>query len=370
MEKKEIDDLIIVRFLSGTVTTEEAESLIQHLEEDGNNRLSYFVVKRIWLESINKSKNKRLVDNSWERLKLRMEESENEVSSARDKNIKFSWRKLAVAASISILVATSAFFGFQNYRTSQFGAREHQINAPLGSRSNIVLPDGSTVWLNSGSKLTYGYNFGKKEREVSLVGEAFFDVKYQNNTSFIVNTSDLRIKVLGTKFNIKSYPDEKIIETTLIKGKVEVKLITTDKSIAPLIMAPNQKLIYTKKDGSTSLDPIKNLKEPASKEDIQEIKTRNIQIVNIIDPQEESSWKDGRLIIKSETLGSLARKLERYYNVHISFQNDSIKNFKYSGTLDEVTIEEVLRALESTSPIRFEINKNQVILAISKIKKY
>jgi ferric-dicitrate binding protein FerR (iron transport regulator) len=366
MEKKEIDDLIIVRFLSGTATAEEAEYLIQHLEEDGNNRLSYFVAKRIWLESINKSKNKGLVDNSWERLKLRMEESGNEVISAKDKNIKFSWRKLAVAASISFLVATSAFLGFQNYRTSQFEAREHQIIAPLGSRSNVVLPDGSIVWLNSGSNLTYGYNFGKKERKVSLVGEAFFDIKYQNNTSFIVNTSDLRIRVLGTKFNIKSYPEEKMIETTLIKGKVEVLPITYDKSIAPVIMAPNQKLIYTKKDGSTNLDPIKNLPEPTGKEDLQEIKIRNIQIVNVIDPQEESSWKDGRLIMKSEPLGTLARKLERYYNVHISFQNDSIKNFKYSGTLNEVTIEEVLRALEKTSPIRFEINKNHVILTISK----
>jgi len=369
MEKKEIDESIIVRFLSGTTTAEEAEKLIKYLEEDENNRLNYFVAKRIWLESINKSENKELADNSWERLKLRMEESGNEVSPARDKNIKFSWRKLAVAASISILVATSAFLGFQNYRTSQFEAREHQIIAPLGSRSNVVLPDGSTVWLNSGSKLTYGYNFGKRAREVSLVGEAFFDIKYRNNTSFIVNTSDLKIRVLGTKFNVKSYPEENMIETTLINGKVEVIPITNDKSTAPLILTPNQKLIYTKKDGSTKLDPAKNLKEPAGREDLQEIKTRNIQIVNVTHPQEESSWKDGRLVIKSEPLGTLAQKLERYYNVHISFQNDSIKKFKYSGTLNEVTIEEVLRALEKTSPIRFEINKNHVTLRISKNEK-
>jgi ferric-dicitrate binding protein FerR (iron transport regulator) len=368
VEKRGINDLIIVKFLSGTATAEEAESIIQYLREDRNNRLSYFVAKRIWLESTNKSEDKEIVNNSWERLKLRMEESGNEISSSRDKNLRFSWRKLAVAASISILVATSAILGFQNYRTSKFKANANQINAPLGSRSHIVLPDGSTVWLNSGSKLTYGSNFGIEEREVHLVGEAFFDITHRNNTSFTVNASDLRIRVLGTEFNIKSYPDEKIIETTLVKGKIEVKSIHDDKSTKSIILAPNQKLIYTKKDGSTALDPIKYKTESASKKDVQGVKTRNFQIVKNINPQEDSSWKDGRLIITSESLESLARKLERYYNVNISFQDESVKKFKYSGTLDQVTIEEVLRALESTSPIRFEIYKSQVILALSKIE--
>ena len=194
------------------------------------------------------------------------------------------------------------------------------------------------------------------------------NIEHLNNISFIVNTSDLRIRVLGTEFNVKSYPDENTIETTLIKGKVEVEPIRNEESVAPVILAPKQKLIYTKTDGSIYLDP--TISKPAStgKEDSQEMKTKNIQIINTIYPQEESSWKDGRLIIKSEPLGSLARELERYYNVQISFKDDSIKNFKYSGILDEVTIEEVLRALESTSPIRFEITKNKVILALSEIE--
>jgi ferric-dicitrate binding protein FerR (iron transport regulator) len=291
-----------------------------------------------------------------------MEEPKEEGIPARNINLKFTWRKLAVAASISILVATSVFLGFQNYRTSQFTAREHQVTAPLGSRSNIVLPDGSNVWLNSGSKLTYGHNFGKN-REVHLSGEAFFDIEHLNNSSFIVNTSDLRIRVLGTKFNVKSYPDENIIETTLVKGKVEVKSIHEDKSSTPVILSPNQKLVYTKNEGSIDLDKTEDKTESTGKEQVE--RTRNIQIVKNIDPQDNSSWKDGKLIIKSEALESLARKLERYYNVNISFQNDSIKKFKYSGTLEEITIEEVLRALESTSPIRYEINKKQVILSLS-----
>ena len=362
-----MDDLVIVRFLNGSATTEEAESVIKYLEEDGNNRRRYFNTKRIWLKSIKKSEDKGLVDNSWERLKLRMEEPGDEVIPARNISLKFTWRKLAVAASISILVGTSAYLGFQNYRNSQFMTSEHQIIAPLGSRSNIVLPDGSTVWLNSGSEITYSYNFGKN-REVHLIGEAFFDIEHQNNTSFTVNTSDLKIRVLGTEFNVKSYPDENIIETTLMKGKVEVEPIRNEKSVAPITLAPKQKLIYTKTDGGTYLDATTDKSVSTGKEDKQKLETKIIQIISTSNPQDESSWKDGRLIVKSEPLGRLARELERYYNVQISFKDDSIKNFRFSGTLDEVTIEEVLRALESTSPIRFEINKNKVILALAPIE--
>ena len=365
MGKKEFDESIFFKFLSGTATDGEAENLIQYMKEERENRLTYFRQKRIWQESYKKSRETGLIDNSWERLKIRMEESGNEERSAGNSNFRFSWRRLAVAASITILIGTSGYLGYQKYRASQFPAKELQVNAPLGSRSNIVLPDGSIVWLNSGSKLTYNDNFGETGREVSLVGEAFFDIKHLGNTSFIVNTSDLKIRVLGTQFNVKSYPDEQIIETTLVKGKIKVEKYDVEKSTAPIIMTPNQKLIYTKKVGIAELNPVSDKTEPTEEADVEEVKKSNIRIIKKVNPQDDSSWKDGKLIIKHESLGMLVRKLERYYNVNISFEDDSIKQFVFSGTLNEVTIEEVLRALEKTSPIRFNINKGHVILALT-----
>lgn len=366
MGKKEFDESIFVKFLSGTATDGEAEKLINYLKEEGENRLSYFRLKRIWQESHKKSKETGLIDNSWERLKIRMEESGNEERPARNSDFRFSWRRLAVAASITILLGTSGYLGYQKYRVSQFPAKELQVNAPLGSRSNIVLPDGSIVWLNSGSKLTYNDNFGKTGREVSLVGEAFFNIKHLGNTSFIVNTSDLKIRVLGTQFNVKSYPDEKIIETTLIKGKIIVDKIGDEKSAAPIVMTPSQKLIYTKNAGIAEMESVADQTESAEEADVEVVKKASVRIIKKMNPQEDSSWKDGKLIIKSESLEILARKLERYYNINISFADDSIKQFVFSGTLNEVTIEEVLRALEKTSPIRFNIHKDQVILTLTK----
>ncbi len=368
MGKKEFDESIIIKFLSGTATDGEAENLIQYLKEERENRLTYFRQKRIWQESYKKSRETGLIDNSWERLKIRMEESGNEERPAGNSDFRFSWRRLAVAASITILIGTSGYLGYQQYRASQFPAKELQVNAPLGSRSNIVLPDGSTVWLNSGSKLTYNDNFGKTGREVTLAGEAFFDIKHLGNTSFIVNTSDLRIRVLGTQFNVKSYSDEQIIETTLVKGKIRVEKIGDEKDAAPIIMTPNQKLIYTKKAEIAEMDYVSDKTESAEEANIEEVKRASIRIIKKVNPQDDSSWKDGKLVIKHESLGILVRKLERYYNVNISFEDDSIRQFVYSGTLNEVTIEEVLRALEKTSPIRFSINKNHVILALSNKK--
>ena len=134
-------------------------------------------------------------------------------------------------------------------------------------------------------------------------------------------------------------------------------------------MEPNQKLIYQKKeiiaDVQTPLEQLESEKEIVN----EEIREMSIKIVKKINSEEDASWKDGKLIIRSETLEVLAIKLERYYNVSISFKDESIREFSYTGTLNEVTIEEVLRALEKTSPIQFSIKKDQVVLALRNKKQ-
>ena len=365
MANKENNDLLIQKFLSGQATEEEEKSLIRFLGENQDNRLKYFNTKRIWLASRDRQDDAEFVDNSWKRLNIRMEGQESKEKSTEKPKKHITWRKLAVAATISILVVTSAILGVLNFRASQYASTEHQITVPYGSRSSIVLPDGSKVWINSGSTLTYGSNFGKN-REVELTGEAYFDVIHLNNKSFTVNTSDLRILVLGTEFNVKSYPEDDIIETTLVNGKVKIEPVSNEESATNTILAPNQKFIYTKKDQRSQPDPVVDNELTTNKEDILQTENEVIQIIRTARPEEESAWKDGRLIIRSEPLGSLAKELERYYDVQISFGNDSIKDFRYSGTLEEITIEEVLLALASSSPIKYEINKKNVMLTLSR----
>ena len=360
MDRIKFEESIIVKFLSGTATAEESESLIKYMEEAKENRLHYFRLKRIWQESHMNSNETRLTENSWERLKLRMEELTDDKGPVRRPGFFFILKRIAVAASITILIGTSVYLGYQKYTASQLPAKELQVEAPPGSRSFIVLPDGSTVWLNSSSKLTYNYDFEKTGREVSLVGEAFFDIKHHGNSSFIVTTSNLKIRVLGTQFNVKSYPDEQVIETTLVKGKIEVNRIGDEKAAPPITMTPNQKMIFRKPGGIAESAPATDKTEP-----VAIAKQPDIRIVKKVNPEEESSWKDGKLIVKREPLEDLARKLERYYNVSISFENDLIKQFVFTGTLDEVTIEQVLLALESASPIRCSLDRDHIIMSLT-----
>jgi len=369
-----MDDMLIIKFLSGKADSGESERVIDWLNQKHDNRVYYFNLKRIWQESAVNSKSEDFINKSWERLKARMDATANEISMI-GKNADTSWnlRRIAVAACIAILFATSSFFGIQNYKLTGRNENINRIIVPLGSRSRVILPDGSNVWLNSGSTLIYNTNYAGKEREVSLEGEGFFDVKHiSSNSPFIVSAGGINIKVLGTTFNVKCYPDEKIVETTLVKGKIEINTDEKSNLESPLILSPNQKLTYIKEDNTIKLSDIhKDLQKELDNISVPRLEGKeNFQITTKINPEIYTSWKEGKLIFNGETLENLLPKLERFYNVKITLEDESMKSFRYTGTLEEVTIEEVLRAIESTSPIRFEINKNKIVLRMRKTNKH
>ena len=328
---------IIGKFLSGTASTDESRELMEWLKENKENRKYYFSIKRIWLAADESRENKDLVDDSWERLKLRTVLSGNKTLK-RNGKIKNTLKKVSIAASVLLIIGLSAFLALKLNITSGFDQTVHEITVPFGSRTTISLPDGTKVWLNAGSTLTYKSDFGRGNRNVTLSGEAFFDVKSFTGSFFIVNTDGMNIKVLGTQFNVKSYPEDNVAETTLITGEVEIDVIHESKIFSPVILSPNQSMKYSK-DGDTVI--LKNEKET----------------------DELASWREGRLVFRSESLDNIARELERFYNVEISFLDENIKNYSFSGTLDEIAIEEVLKAIASASPINYSIENNKILLS-------
>jgi transmembrane sensor len=363
MDKDKLLDSVIAKFLNGEATSEETEKLIIWLNENNSNRLQYFAAKRIWLEHHEKAPDSDLIDRMWERMELRLHGGNERIGLGDGLRFKLNFKKFAVAASILILMASTSFLGIKLNRFYQLESNTHEIHVPFGSRTSLTLPDGTKVWLNSGSNLVYNSGFSRDERVVSLSGEAFFDVVRHKNSIFMVNTQDLNIKVLGTQFNIKSYPDEATTEATLVTGKIEIGLLDKKKNIGPIILTPNQKMVYARNEGNLQLhlpiETVETLPEPAGKVSVP----NTIRISEISNPQENTSWKDGKLIFKSETLENLARRLERFYNVEISFRDNSIKALKFTGTLDEVTIEEVMKAIASASSLKYEIDKNKVTLS-------
>jgi len=235
----------------------------------------------------------------------------------------------------------------------------NDISVPLGSKTRVVLPDGSVVNLNSGSSLRYPARMDSSLRYAYVEGEAFFDIRKDSRHPFYVKTRDITIKVLGTKFNVKSYADEKTVETTLVSGKIEilsVKGIKSDKQQI-LVMKPNQQAIFQRLSGEIV---ISELPENSPEQEIRPVERR---VFKKVDVNTIIAWKDNRLLFRDESFDELSRKLERWYDVDIEIQDKDLAKALFSGIFENETIEQALDALKLATPFKYKMNKNKIIIS-------
>ncbi len=204
-----------------------------------------------------------------------------------------------------------------------------QLVMPYGSSSKIILSDSSVVWLNAGSSLIYPSVFTNKNREVVLFGEAYFMVKSDKDKPFIVQTSALEIRALGTEFNVSAYSEDNVIQTVLKKGSVAIRRIDTSKDGNEIILSPNQLALFDKKTKNTSITEV--------------------------DTDFYTLWTDGLLSFENRDLNRVIKSLERYYNITIQFENPLTGQVKISGKLDlNQNQEEVFEYLAKVSATKFE----------------
>lgn len=215
--------------------------------------------------------------------------------------------------------------------------RYHKLEIPLGKTFKIKLSDGTMVWLNAGSSLRFPVKFHKNLsfREVELVGEAFFDVAKNTKQPFLVKTSGVVIRVLGTAFNISSYSDEKNIKTTLVEGLVNV----TDKGNKSnqTIIKPNQQNVFAKASGNLT--------------------NREVDVEKYI------AWIDNRLLFENDPFHAIIKKIERSYNVKITCENNALNNTRFTGEFDIEDVNEVLATFKANTPFDYEIKNNQIIIS-------
>ena len=234
----------------------------------------------------------------------------------------------------------------------------NEVSINRGSRTKIELPDGSQVWINSGSKLSYDDFFKGATREVVLDGEAYFDVVKDAAHPFIVHTSGIDIKVLGTAFNVKAYKMEPVIEATLIHGSIEV--INKNRPGAPGVMLkPHEKLIYNKypvADGRDQRADVTIPTEPDSYSITIKPLSKNITDSNIV----ETAWVYNKLIFEEEKFEDLALKMERWYNIKINIETEKLKNYKMSGSFVKETAEEAIKILQFVVPFKYTIQNNEI----------
>lgn len=246
-----------------------------------------------------------------------------------------------------------------------------EIKAPLGTRSEIKLPDGTQVILNAGSVLKYTSDYNLNNRDLILVGEAYFKVSKNKNLPLIVNAGGINIKATGTEFNVKAYLDEGLIETTLIEGKVEITQNNGTSEMVNLFeLKPNQKAIYIKESDRLAVEKIKEI-EPLA---VKPAKTSSDKL--LVSPKADvdqvTAWTQNKLIIKGENLENLCIKLQRKYNVTFVFGSEEIKKYRFSGVLLDETLEQVLKVIKLSAPINFLLD-GKVVLIVSNndaVEKY
>lgn len=366
MKEQNISDSLseaIASFYTNQLTQVQAEELIKWLNKDEENRRHFRKVGQLWYASGQLSRKESDANKGWANLLDAINKNGKRPMPKPELRIQLSvLYRVAAAVLLLIVLGFGGFLIFRNPKAKSEIAYFEAL-APKGSRSFITLSDGSTVWLNSGTKLRYPGNFGKDNRDLFLEGEAYFVVAKNPEMPFRVKTSDVCITAIGTAFNVKAYNDEGIIETTLEKGEVRIDALDNSKTkelSSPVFLKPNQKAVFVKNDKNMTVNNMVQKPQMPANQPVNKVKISPLRVDTNIDTKLTTSWKDSRWIFKSEKLIKLAPILERRYDITVTFKDSVLRSYKFTGTLKEESLEQVLKAMCLAAPIKYEINHNQV----------
>ena len=233
-----------------------------------------------------------------------------------------------------VIVAISFGFLFKNYQYEK-SACQQTITVPAGQRAQITLADGTKVWLNSKSTLTYASNFGRKERNVELDGEAYFEVAKDKDKPFIVKTKEQSIEALGTKFNVSAYPTDSLLTTTLLEGSV---LLTTQNLLHPMVLKPNEQFVYNKRTRSALLQQV--------------------------DANRFVSWTTGYYYFPEQSLEAILYRLSHVYGVQFTVKSEALKRRTFTGTFYRgQSIKDIMEIIHLSIPVRYKIDDHHVTIS-------
>jgi transmembrane sensor len=364
---------LIAKKLSGEASSEELTELEILLKANPELHYSMQTVADLWHHNTPDTEDAHLAFSAhaarMKELGAAIEPETNHAStitSGKRRNYLLSFFTLLFLLPAGYYLFTSSFTSFKTI--SRPLADKSEVSTKYGSRTNLRLPDGTQVWLNSGSKLSYDKTYGNTIREVSLSGEAYFDVVKNPAHPFVIHTGSIEIKVLGTAFNVKSFPGEKNIETSLIRGSIEVTF--KNRPSEKIILKPNEKLITANEEIIKEAPKTEALAEKIKPADTKAIsKQEPLVLVSHLtyEPHDstviETSWMDNKLIFRSEPFEELAVKMERWYGVNIRFADEKIKPKRLNGIFENESIQQALQALQLITPFTYTINKNDIAIS-------
>lgn len=360
---------LVVKVLSENATLDEIALLRSYIEQNKEYQDYYIQMKETWQISSLAGENSSFDSNrAWEKTQFLLKN--NPASSVFTRQLKRIARIAAIFTIGIVMGGIATYWGLRNKSAVSIASNTiNEISVPLGGKSKLVLPDGTTVWLNAGSTLKYAQDYNTSHRNVYLEGEAFFNVKTNPEKPFVVKTSEMDVKAYGTSFNVKAYPDEGTITTTLVEGIVRIEGTDKNKKKFEVALKPNQKLTYVRKE----VEPIKEMELVQKVKESQPIENTETPVENmpvLIDKEVETSlytsWKDEHWVIERQDMDDLCIMLERRYNVKFIYLTDSIKKYKISGTIRKETLEQILDFLKLMAPVEYTIKDGLVTLNLDK----
>ena len=359
----ETDDLLL-RCLEGIASDTEYEQAWQWVHRSSQNKTDYSNMRDVWIAAeLLKPTGLKRQRQIWSRLDKKLQ-----PAKPYGKKIRMEYLKWAAAAAIILFayILGTQTAGKQEKTEIVSEAYPYIIEAPKGGKSVMTLTDGSKVWLNAGSVLHFDNAFGLQNRNLSLHGEAYFEVAHDAERPFLVETSGITITALGTVFNVKAYPEDDLIETTLVAGSVRIETNAHSRTkTEPVVLEPNQKVVFYKSQQFISVQANDGT-DPAGEQTPNVLQSfSKIELSTEVDVEISTSWKDKRWIVQGERLGVFAVNIERKYDVTLVFEDPELEDYKISATLEEETIEQLFNAIRLTVPMDYRIERNRVYLKIN-----
>lgn len=333
--EREYIDQLIASYLSGELDEQQTCELKSWIAGAVEHEKYFMRYQEIWFSSCSEEET-RIYDSD-----KAIQRFKNRVSKYGKKSGRSYWarfRNVYKYAAAVFIVGVASYVSFQAGEENLYDALSMIVmDAPAGGTSRMVLPDGTVVVLNGGSKLAYAQSFGVKDRSVELEGEAYFEVTKNGAKPFCVESQGIRVNVLGTKFNVQNYPEDKMASVSLMEGKVALdnKLNTSQH----IVLIPGERAEFDKETGILNKMKIKSIAD-------------------------DNSWMDGEMIFEELPLLDVAKLLSRSYGVDISIRNDALKSLRIVGRFNRNTqsVNEVMSVLEATGKIRYDIQGKSITI--------
>ena len=327
--------LIVTKYLEGRATEEEQKVLLEWMRNK-KNRIVFNSYSLEWRNSLDEKQFSGNSEESWNKIQAQLlQKSFMGWQSSRKMNQFF--RYAAILFFVISIGSLAYFFVGQEKPLPEYYT---SVVAENGQISKVKLPDGSLVWLNSGSEITYSNYFALNNRDINLSGEAYFEVTKNVEIPLIVNSGDLQVKVLGTKFNVSAYPELKHIDVVLEEGIVE--LLNRDVESFSCILKPGELANFNKQNRKLA--------------------------INYVNTTKFTSWKEGVLNIYDQSLEELIKRLETRYNQKFEI-NDDVKDFRYTFTIKNESLDEIIKLMEKITPVKAIQKKDIISFKLDKNKK-